>query len=943
MLSFLLILGWWGWMESAQYHQAKLEVRDTAQATARAYAMRFTVNLDEHFADLQFIATTLLGTGFDTTDLTSGVEQSLRHYLALHIHLHSLVVRAADGHVVWTSFARSGELPADAGGFTFLSAHIGDMIGFAKYAEQYGGYILTLRYAVRDAAGKLGYFVDTPFPVGSLLIDTPAGLPWTLRLVDDRDGKVLGEVSRGNVTFPLKPTTLQGVLVPVSGYPFSIQANWAPEQVTQVYMRTAPTRWALELATVLILLAVAMGMLRALRQRDRHARRLQQLFDFSTLRTQVNQLIAQAQDEGVLLQSICDVATHHDDLALVWIGRPGADGVFRFAAAAGLTEYLDGALISADEGVPEGQGPAGLCWRERRASFHNEFVTTPALAPWYAHARRFDLQAVATLPVYRAGDIWAVLAVYHTSLEGFDEDLRHLLEELADDVSRGLDRLDVFLRERALREQFDKTQEYHRALFEHNAAGMCIVDDRRTIAQVNQAFCEPLGYAEDELVGQSTSLLYGSMAEFAEFKPEAVTTEGGFTFFRQFMRLHCKDGSYLRMQVLGAPVDLPDGRPGTLWSCIDVTALHQAQQELLYQALHDVLTDLPNRHALEQHLPKAVARAQRNGTALAIGVIDLDDFKSINKQMGAAAGDLLLKEMGARLQAEMRQSDFLARSGGDEFVIVFEELNEMYAIQQLHAAVDRLHRVVERPFEIGDGRTATIDMSMGVAIFPFDALDGGVLLRQADAVMYQAKAHKRGRGGWWKLSAASAAQPIHETVLEPYGEEAARLLGEVRGPLEAVADKFVEAFYSELVLDGLPHAILSQLGQEEMELLMRRQKQQLLFLVAPDTSLALLAQRARRQGETHTLVGVSASLMAKAQALYRRLLSEHLNGILMPARDRYRVMLVVETRLQDDMQLEFELQDATIGNYIRSLSGELPQSGAAWVDVRRGEVAGLGR
>ena len=168
-------------------------------------------------------------------------------------------------------------------------------------------------------------------------------------------------------------------------------------------------------------------------------------------------------------------------------------------------------------------------------------------------------------------------------------------------------------------------------------------------------------------------------------------------------------------------------------------------------ARHDVLTDLPNRLALLQELPQAVARAKRHGTYLAVGMIDLDDFKPVNDTFGHAAGDELLRQLASRLQSLLRASDLLVRLGGDEFVVVFEDLDPGTVMVQLRRALERLHSAVETPFGLGGDRSASVQMSLGVAIFPYNGGDADTLLRLADQSLYAAKAQKTNRGRFWAL------------------------------------------------------------------------------------------------------------------------------------------------------------------------------------------------
>ncbi|MDE2478983.1 MAG: GGDEF domain-containing protein, partial [Betaproteobacteria bacterium] len=186
--------------------------------------------------------------------------------------------------------------------------------------------------------------------------------------------------------------------------------------------------------------------------------------------------------------------------------------------------------------------------------------------------------------------------------------------------------------------------------------------------------------------------------------------------------------------------------------------LNDLQLEESHRARHDLLTGLPNRFALTQYLPQALAAARRDGSVLAVGMLDLDDFKPVNDTWGHDVGDVLLREIGQRLRGAIRKFDVLARLGGDEFVVVIEQIDATQVLEQLSDVLGRLHAAVEQPFELAPGCRASVGMSMGLALFPLDAQDPEGLLRQADAAMYQAKLHKGDRARWWQLAPASIAR-----------------------------------------------------------------------------------------------------------------------------------------------------------------------------------------
>ena len=347
------------------------------------------------------------------------------------------------------------------------------------------------------------------------------------------------------------------------------------------------------------------------------------------------------------------------------------------------------------------------------------------------------------------------------------------------------------------------------------------------------------------------------------------------------------------------------------------TELRALQSQEAERARHDALTGLPNRRALDEYLPEALARAQRQHTVVAVGLLDLDDFKLVNDRLGHAAGDVLLQQFTRALQERLRGTDFLARVGGDEFVVVLEGLEPERLSSQLQAALDRLHLAVENPFDLGEGRSASIGMTLGLALYPRDAEEPDSLLRLADAAMYQIKTHKVDRIRWWGIGTTTAETPAQEGQIDPFGAEASALLRIFDAQiLEAVAVAFTEAFYGELARDPEFAQILDCFSAEELDHLKRGQILHLEFLLRPETSHEALEDSAQRTGQIHTLVGVSGAGMERAFTLYETLLREQMESTLVSARQRYRILRVAMARLRLDVQAQLAAMDRVIGTYL---------------------------
>lgn len=163
-------------------------------------------------------------------------------------------------------------------------------------------------------------------------------------------------------------------------------------------------------------------------------------------------------------------------------------------------------------------------------------------------------------------------------------------------------------------------------------------------------------------------------------------------------------------------------------------------KELEYQSLHDALTHLPNRTLYYDRLDQAILLARRNKHSFALMILDLDRFKQINDTLGHHAGDMLLKETSSRLKLALRQSDTVARMGGDEFALL---LPTAFTEQNVTVVAQKIIQVLKAPL-IVDGKSIEIAASIGIAIFPKHGEDAFSLLRCSDAAMYFAKRNQSG-------------------------------------------------------------------------------------------------------------------------------------------------------------------------------------------------------
>ncbi|WP_342616554.1 EAL domain-containing protein [Rhodoferax sp. GW822-FHT02A01] len=267
------------------------------------------------------------------------------------------------------------------------------------------------------------------------------------------------------------------------------------------------------------------------------------------------------------------------------------------------------------------------------------------------------------------------------------------------------------------------------------------VDTSGVILFGNPAVKELTGYVSEELVGRNVSIFLPEplREKHARSIQDYFTKPHSRAMGLMDIRLQRKDGTSVPVDIsLGHWVE--DGVPYAIAYIRDLTERKRFEESLRHRATHDELTGLANRWLFRLQLGQAVARAARNGQQVAILFIDLDDFKNVNDSFGHASGDALLVQTGARIRSQLRESDTLARMGGDEFAILLTDLSD---VSEALGVASKIVTHLQLPYPLQDQEVHS-GASVGLAFFPSDGRDSETLLRYADMAMYQAK--RAGRG-----------------------------------------------------------------------------------------------------------------------------------------------------------------------------------------------------
>lgn len=287
--------------------------------------------------------------------------------------------------------------------------------------------------------------------------------------------------------------------------------------------------------------------------------------------------------------------------------------------------------------------------------------------------------------------------------------------------------------------------------------GALVTDAAHNILYSNAAFSAITGYSQEEVLGRNCRMLQGPGSDPVALAALEATLARGEMYKGEILNYR-KDGTPFWNALTVSPLRDDSGAIAHFVSVQrDVSAQKTLHERVQFLALHDPVTGLPNRAALDQHLSRRHAGIGKKDGQTAVGIIDLDDFKAINDAFGHEAGDLLLIEFANRLRGRLRGTDFLARLGGDEFVVVIEALDPDAAEDQLEGILAHLHRSVETDFVLTPSRSVGVGMSLGLTLCPSDEEGGTAALRRARSVLHQLKTHRAGRTRWWHLDHNAAA------------------------------------------------------------------------------------------------------------------------------------------------------------------------------------------
>lgn len=490
---------------------------------------------------------------------------------------------------------------------------------------------------------------------------------------------------------------------------------------------------------------------------------------YSTL-SEANQLIVRCPDETTLFENICRIAVEFGGMKLAWVGKEHAatQCIVPIAAYGEARAYLDGIVVSSRADLPEGCGPTGRAFREGTANFVNDCAAEPTLHPWQERGHRYAWGSSGAIPIRRDGRPYATLTFYDTGPHAFSGKVVALLTEMGTDIEYALLRFDLEAHKRRAEDELRIA-----AIAFESQEAMLVADADGNILRVNAAFTQMTGYAQDEVLGRNPSVLQSGRHPESFFTDmwDQVKARGhwqGEVWDRR------KNGEIYPKWLNISCVRDRDGAPSHYVETFSDTSERKAAAAAISRlAYYDSLTTLPNRQLMMDRLRQAIRAGVRSGGFGAVLFLDLDNFKTINDTLGHDEGDKLLMEAAQRLRGGVREQDTVSRFGGDEFVVLLENLEgpRDKAAVIVKTICEKLLAALAQPYHLRD-KDYPCSASIGVAMWRGSPrTDEHELLKRSDLAMYEAK--KAGR------NTVRFFDPVMQTSLE----NRARLEGRLRSGL----------------------------------------------------------------------------------------------------------------------------------------------------------------
>lgn len=473
---------------------------------------------------------------------------------------------------------------------------------------------------------------------------------------------------------------------------------------------------------------------RDLTRRKISQRKIDQLNQLYQMLTLSNRAITRIKDRVALSKNICDLAVEEGGFLLAWIGDIHGNKV-RPSCFSGKNEgYVEN--LNIDLSVERYlEGPVVKSINERKVICLNNLKVEKGFQSLKEEALKRGFASAVSIPIFIDKQVCSVLVIYSDQENVFNPKLTQLLTNLSEDLSYAFGNIHLEMK----RMEAEKRSLLLSSVVDQSADAVAIMNAKGFIEYVNPRFSQLTGYDLDDIKDSSPAILCSNKNEADKFHKVFADLSNGRKWKGEFHNRKKSGEVYWSMDTI-APIKDDNGVIVQYVSTSeDYTALKQAQDKIKQLAFYDSLTGLPNRRLLHDRMAQAINQSTKNYSYVAVLMLDIDKFKTINDSLGHKAGDELIKHISLLLTGYVGSENTVARLGADEFIVVLSDVQD---IKEVVYFAENLLQQIRLPIEIDEG-TVSVTASMGVSLCPMDGDEGDDLLRCADLAMYHAKAEGR--------------------------------------------------------------------------------------------------------------------------------------------------------------------------------------------------------
>lgn len=452
-----------------------------------------------------------------------------------------------------------------------------------------------------------------------------------------------------------------------------------------------------------------------------------------------NEVLVHSVNEAELLDEICKIIIEEGGYRLCWVGYRESDSLktVKPVAQAGYeVGYFKRIRITWDDSEL-GRGPTGTAIRSGEPYICQNIFIDPRFAPWREDAQKRGYSSAIGLPLRENSTTMGAITIYSAEADAFDDEEVKLLTELADNLAYGIQSLRVREERVCSEEALKSSEEKYRSLVESTEDSIYLVDREYRYLFMNKKHLERMNVLREVALGQpyqkfhspdENKRIVGFVDKVFEtgssMQQEHLSRRDTRCFLRTFSPVKDKDGKIVAVTIVSK----------------DITGIKQLEERLRALTLTDELTGLYNRRGFLALVEPLLKLAKRQKKTLYMLYADMDKLKEINDTFGHQEGDLAIKDTADLFRATYRESDIIARIGGDEFVVIPVESsgNSSSGIES------RLQQNIEDHNAKGD-RVYKLSISCGIAQYdPMTATSIDELLIQGERLMYEEKKKKRG-------------------------------------------------------------------------------------------------------------------------------------------------------------------------------------------------------